>query len=1363
MKIEKISTSNFKESKNLAPSTRKFTEQKERDSLKIPVIKDSYTGVQRRNSSRLAAIDGSARRKSSVSSAYDPNSIDAVNFKNAKSVPTGKFSEIDHLKSERNQRSSKKAYVPIKQTQSTSQAAPSLSLLIADPERKKLKMKYNKKNIQSWINSNPGSVISGSDLSSFRNQGSDVITEVGTPPMSAFASEVDQLAGVTHPGGNARKSAQRDSQSRNRRASQDNSRLSVSLFAKRNSTMDPIKEETYSNNYLENDLEYPDHDHLYEECYDKHDHHTFINYISSDLEINGGQTSLLTISSNGSLPNYQSSSSRLLNGEADPSNTKNRFSKSISNEAVIDTPGDAMIDSISSRIFEISTRNNSKAFSDDEFAELVKLQKGQKPSLDTLRRLYYSDTNITYSDVASDFSNKPSSLNLTNSLLNIFDFMSDEQKLQRRDRNLEGISYQEFSEILDKDEVFIDYFNKFLVLPCFGTTLYYDKLQKDYSVFPHLNDKQYNCQVRKVKKYLYGSRFLRFIQTPYYLEYRLNIELLKVEYLTSKSEDPNVKQAFEFLKQKYLSGASRMRNFRKFLLAGVNNQNNSGNAAGDAGSALTYYTDSTTNHSTKLSTGYIIYNFWLDAINLRLNIEQYSNLWYNIFEQIKLKYNNPDSPLYVPEHIRIGDRTNDIRLPWDIEYIIKMSHKFLDDLKYYWVPRYILAQKEKGLKDSEVALFSLAKKNIVLQSNSSPYVNDKVKPFSWCPSLQPKSVKFDRKDSTKSGRSSARSSIAGSKNPSLNKLHVNYPIHNKNQNGDELEKLDTFDEDEIYEDQNSKSNNRRHSMAVSEIVDDYETLTERSSVNSKHWLINDTHSDDSEDNNTSYSEEHHNDYKRKKVTINSETENDEEKNQNHRSALSKKSQEKSILSSKRSSTTKATNGRKSTRRSGSREKSSRKEKPVISNVMKPNKSATVSITAEKSSCSGETKTSFEDSEKTGLNSLQSDDRSRYSIGNSTINGTKLPTYRRKSEGGNTFMQSSPRSSGVSVPMLFCLKKMAADQINSFVSQSSLSTNSGVSINTQTMFAQTNKIFNSKCIVNETIKKMSTLAMMGRTKNKPGMFGRNGSTGMAGTSNNAFEVVTNQNQKNKSEKMSKITVKASSHHNKLINSPSARMKNSKHGISSQSNFSSNNTVLSSESSTSSDDVEIHTYSLGFSEVGKSDIKKIKQKRKKNTFAFAISDAVKGNGQDDDQDNFEDDESVDSKGSTLKPIEFKLGKAALSKATTNKAKERRKKWEELKKRQEKDERKANRKLKRSRNRLISNNDVDAYEKTFGIIGTFEYQRNMVLGFINNNEDREYRNKNLRSILAYQTDEYCGYPFREFLNNREEYWVVLESIKN
>ena len=163
-----------------------------------------------------------------------------------------------------------------------------------------------------------------------------------------------------------------------------------------------------------------------------------------------------------------------------------------------------------------------------------------------------------------------SNLDIADSLLNIFDVISDDFKPNRREGNVEGVSYKEFT-ILLKNEVFLDYFNKFLVLPNFGTTIFYDKKQKDFSLFPHLNHKHYVVQNKKLKNYLYAKRFLRFLQTPYYLEYRLNLELLSVEYLTS--EDQDVRAAFKFLKEKYLQGVSRMRNFRKFLLKSVNNQN----------------------------------------------------------------------------------------------------------------------------------------------------------------------------------------------------------------------------------------------------------------------------------------------------------------------------------------------------------------------------------------------------------------------------------------------------------------------------------------------------------------------------------------------------------------------------------------------------------------------------------------------------------------------------------------------------------------------------------------------------------------------------------------------------------------------
>lgn len=280
-----------------------------------------------------------------------------------------------------------------------------------------------------------------------------------------------------------------------------------------------------------------------------------------------------------------------------------------------------------------------------------------------------------------------------------------------------GISFSEFTDLLESDLIFLDYFNKFLVLPIFGQTIYYDKLMRDFSLYPSQNNNKFHVDGKRLRKFLYKKRFIRFIQTPFYLEYRLNIELSRANYLDSA--DPKVRDAFKFLKDTFIAGVSKMRAFRKFLLTRCNNQEShlmqdSGDGVvGDTlknnvqhknitsgrsdldtrdinGCRYSFnYNSSTTNSNQikKFSTGYVIYNFWIDALNLRLNIEQYSNHWQNIFVMIRQKYGDPSSKMYVPHHIRNIDGANSFinSEQWDIEFVMKLSEKFLNDLKSYWV------------------------------------------------------------------------------------------------------------------------------------------------------------------------------------------------------------------------------------------------------------------------------------------------------------------------------------------------------------------------------------------------------------------------------------------------------------------------------------------------------------------------------------------------------------------------------------------------------------------------------------------------------------------------------------------------------
>ena len=121
----------------------------------------------------------------------------------------------------------------------------------------------------------------------------------------------------------------------------------------------------------------------------------------------------------------------------------------------------------------------------------------------------------------------------------------------------------------------------------------------------------------------------------------------------------------------------------------------------------------------KYSTGYIIYNFWLDAQRFQATIESNSSVWYQLMVEIRDKYSHHRSSLQLPKHLLEHESLK----CWDSQAIVTASKIFLTHLRYYWVPRYLLSIKEDGIKGTEIALFSLAKKHLhVTQPNYYPHI-----------------------------------------------------------------------------------------------------------------------------------------------------------------------------------------------------------------------------------------------------------------------------------------------------------------------------------------------------------------------------------------------------------------------------------------------------------------------------------------------------------------------------------------------------------------------------------------------------------------------------------------------------------------
>lgn len=292
------------------------------------------------------------------------------------------------------------------------------------------------------------------------------------------------------------------------------------------------------------------------------------------------------------------------------------------------------------------------------------------------------------------------------------------------------------------------------------------------------------------------------------------------------------------------------------------------------------------------------------------------------------------------------------------------------------------------------------------------------------------------------------------------------------------------------------------------------------------------------------------------------------------------------------------------------------------------------------------------------------------------------------------------------------------------------------------------------LLDSTIQKMSTLAMMNRVRSKT----FKSEIEVTVTSSGVIQKELNKN--------SKINVKAST--NYMNQRPSKMMQMSK--------TSTNGSFINSSSSSDERDGNTEHFRLSnLTQPGKSDVKKIKQIRKTNTFAFSFKDIAQESTDDDTDYELMNESSgvsisrqskaaskkTDSSAgpsSKTKPLTFKLDKEAIFRASQNRAKDKRKKWLETKRSvtkgsvvKDKNKKKKLRfqDMKRRRETICSND----------ILGTDVWLRANLLDSITHDEELNYRSENKRKIITFQIDEYAGYPFREFLYTENEEFLLQQ----
>jgi len=123
---------------------------------------------------------------------------------------------------------------------------------------------------------------------------------------------------------------------------------------------------------------------------------------------------------------------------------------------------------------------------------------------------------------------------------------------------------EQFGELLEND-LFVDYFNKYLSLPVFGQVAFYDQSECRFRIYPDVNSTSWRIDYDRVLDWLYNYRFLRFNTSTIYTEYLLCKALCEAEYF--QNGDELVQNALKFLQITFLRGVSKMKNFRQFLQA----------------------------------------------------------------------------------------------------------------------------------------------------------------------------------------------------------------------------------------------------------------------------------------------------------------------------------------------------------------------------------------------------------------------------------------------------------------------------------------------------------------------------------------------------------------------------------------------------------------------------------------------------------------------------------------------------------------------------------------------------------------------------------------------------------------------------
>jgi len=245
----------------------------------------------------------------------------------------------------------------------------------------------------------------------------------------------------------------------------------------------------------------------------------------------------------------------------------------------------------------------------------------------------------------------------------------------------ENITFTQFTELLEED-LFLDYFNKFLCLPIFPQCLLIEKSNPwEFKMYPKLNEK-YVLNSEGILKYLWKRMYSAFIKTKFYVEYLIAKELLlapmtqSIDNRVAGFEDDYqnlLKKSVNWLKMKCLSGATKIRKFRNFLI--------------------------------NFPEAYKLFQYWLD---IEYFYQNPSPIFRKNFQFLKQKYFHCDG--LIAFHQQLLDAANNPpeSRAYDVNFAFRLQSLCFQKISCHWLLNYLLISRVNVMTSYERSYMLLA-------------------------------------------------------------------------------------------------------------------------------------------------------------------------------------------------------------------------------------------------------------------------------------------------------------------------------------------------------------------------------------------------------------------------------------------------------------------------------------------------------------------------------------------------------------------------------------------------------------------------------------------------------------------------------